>query len=77
MPHQINNLLQNRYYLIISEKAKRKMCVIKSKARKTNLFNATAKEAKVKDFAVIYSLHYHGCIKVIIKTCFLIFQRAH
>ena len=65
--HQINILLQNRYYLIISEKQrekKRKICVIKSKAGKTNLFNATVKEVKVKDFAVLF--YYHGYIKVII-----------
>ena len=36
------------------EKRKEKICVIKSKARKTNLFNATVKEAKVKDFAILF-----------------------
>ena len=30
------------------------ICVIKSKARKTNLFNVTVKEAKVKDFKVLF-----------------------
>ena len=57
VPHQINIPLQNRYYLIISEKQrekKRKICVIKSKPRKTNLFNVTVKEAKVKDFTVLF-----------------------
>ena len=46
------------------EKRKEKICVIKSKAGKTNLFNATVKEVKVKDFAVLF--YYHGYIKVII-----------
>ena len=36
------------------EKRKERICVIKSKARKTNLFNATVKEAKVKGFAVLF-----------------------
>ena len=49
------------------EKRKEKICVIKSKPRKTNLFNATVKEAKVKDFAIFYFLRYHGFIKVMIK----------
>ena len=36
------------------EKRKERICVIKSKARKTNLFNATMKEARVKDFAILF-----------------------
>ena len=54
----INITKTDNYYLIISEKQrerKRKnICVIKSKARKTNLFNATVKEAKVKEFAILF-----------------------
>ena len=47
-----------------------------SKARKTNLFNATVKEAKVKDFAILFlalSWFHQGNH----KNCLLIFQRAH
>ena len=63
-------------------KAKRteleRICVIKSKARKTNLFNAMVKEAKVKDFAVLFlalSWFHQGIHK---KLSFNInFQRAH
>ena len=36
------------------EKRKERICVIKLKARKTNLFNAMVKEAKVKDFAILF-----------------------
>ena len=36
------------------EKRKEKIFVIKSKARKANLFNATVKEAKVKDLAILF-----------------------
>ena len=36
------------------EKRKERICVVKSKSRKTNLFNATVKEAKVKDFAILF-----------------------
>ena len=36
------------------EKRKDRICVIKSKARKTSLFNATVKGAKVKDFAILF-----------------------
>ena len=46
-----------------------------SKARKTNLFNATVKEAKVKDFAILLlalSWFHQGNH----KNCLLIFQRA-
>ena len=46
---------------------KKKPTFCLSKARKTNLFNATVKEAKVKDFAIFYFLRYHGFIKVMIK----------
>ena len=33
---------------------KKKPTFCLSKARKTNLFNATVKEAKVKDFAILF-----------------------
>ena len=59
------------------EKRKERICVIKSKARKTNLFNATVKEAKVEDLALLLialSWFHQGNHK---KNCLLIFQRAH
>ena len=62
-------LLQNRYYIIISKKQRKRkeeISVMNSKARKTNLFNATCERGLRFRISRFYFLCYHGCIKVII-----------